>query len=165
MNDNSGKIQNRVIESKRVMLRRSFFTLYHSINTMEFRTNSDVHGDMTYRDIMYLSIIMFTDDCTVTKLVKLLKISKPAVTVKINSLVERGLVIKQKSPDDSRVNIITVSPATYAIYGQEDRRINLALEMLLKEYSIDDIEKFAEMVNALAHNLTHTELDRNDDDS
>jgi len=155
---------NRNSTNNRVMLRRSFFKLYHALNTMEFRSNSDLHGDMTYRDIMYLSIIMFTDDCTVTKLVDLLKITKPAVTVKVNSLVERGLVIKQKSPDDSRVNILTASPATYAIYGKEDRRINLALEMMLNDYTLDDIEKFSEMINALAHNLTHTTLDERDEE-
>ena len=146
----------------RVMLRRNFFKMYHSISTMEFRSNSNIQGDMSYRDIMYLNIIMFMDECTVTKLVELLNITKPAVTVKINSLVERGYVIKEKHPTDSRINILTASPSTYTLYSREDRRINMALESMLKEYSPEDIEKFSEMLGMLAENLVNTELDRTD---
>ena len=75
-------------------LRRSFFNMYHAISWMEFQTNVRHSGDMSYRDIMYINLIMFMDNCTVSKLADMLNISKPAVTVRVNQLIEKGIVIK-----------------------------------------------------------------------
>ncbi len=134
-------------------LRRSFFNMYHAISWMEFQTNVRHSGDMSYRDIMYINLIMFMDNCTVSKLADMLNISKPAVTVRVNQLIEKGIVIKQKSKLDERVNILMISPKVYTTYGDEDRRINHALAKLCEEYPPEDVDRFAEMLNSLSENL------------
>ena len=136
-------------------LRRSFFNMYHAISWMEFQTNVRHSGDMSYRDIMYINLIMFMDNCTVSKLADMLNISKPAVTVRVNQLIEKGIVIKQKSKLDERVNILMISPKVYTTYGDEDRRINHALAKLCEEYPPEDVDRFAEMLNSLSENLVN----------
>ena len=83
----------------------------------------------------------------------MLNISKPAVTVRVNQLIEKGIVIKQKSKLDERVNILMISPKVYTTYGDEDRRINHALAKLCEEYPPEDVDRFAEMLNSLSENL------------
>ena len=131
-------------------LRDSFFHLYHSLNAMEFQTNSKKSGDLTYRDLMYINLIMFMDDCTVTKLAEVMNISKPAVTMRVNRLIEQGIVIKQKSREDERVNILMLSPETYTRFGENDKRINHALRKMYEEYPPEDIKMFAGMLDRLA---------------
>ncbi len=139
-------------------LRHSFFDLYHSISTMEFRMNSKTQGDVSYRDIMYLNMIMFMDECTVSKLADLMGITKPAVTVKINHLIEQGLVLKQKSKTDERVNMLMVAPKVYTMYSDEDRQINRALAKLCEDYPPDEVNKFSEMLESLAKNLIDMDI-------
>ena len=131
-------------------LRESFFHLYHGLNALEFQTNSKRSGDLTYRDLMYINLIMFMDDCTVTKLAEIMNISKPAVTMRVNRLIEQGLIIKQKSRKDERVNILMLSPETYARFGDNDKRINHALAKICEEYSPEDVKIFANMMDRLA---------------
>lgn len=139
-------------------LRRSFFDMYHAISWMEFQTNVNHSGDMSYRDIMYINLIMFMDNCTVSKLAKMLNISKPAVTVRVNQLIEKGIVIKKKSKTDERVNILMISPEIYTMYGDEDRRINHSLAKLCEDYSPEDIAKFSEMLSSLSKNLVDPDI-------
>lgn len=139
-------------------LRRSFFDMYHAISWMEFQTNVNHSGDMSYRDIMYINLIMFMDNCTVSKLAKMLNISKPAVTVRVNQLIEKGIVIKKKSKTDERVNILMISPEVYTMYGDEDRRINHSLAKLCEDYSPEDIAKFSEMLSSLSKNLVDPDI-------
>jgi len=134
-------------------LRRSFFNLYHAISTMEYRTNNLNSGDFSYRDIMYLNLIMFMDECTVTKLASLLSITKPAVTVKINQLIDKGLVIKVKSRTDERINILMASPMVYTLFSNEDRSINRAINKLTETYTGEEVEKFSIMLNNLSNYL------------
>ena len=131
-------------------LRDSFFHLYHGLNALEFQTNSKRSGDLTYRDLMYINLIMFMDDCTVTKLAKLMNLSKPAVTMRVNRLIEQGLIIKQKSKNDERVNILMLSPETYTRFGDNDKRINHALVKICEEYPAEDVKTFANMMDRLA---------------
>lgn len=139
-------------------LRESFFHLYHGINAMEFQTNSQKSGDLSYRDLMYINLIMFMDDCTVTKLAEVMNISKPAVTMRVNRLIEQGLVIKQKSREDERVNILMLSPATYTRFGENDKRINHALLKICEEYPPEDVKLFANMMDRLAELFSDPKL-------
>lgn len=125
---------------------------------MEFQTNVRHSGNMSYRDIMFINLIMFMDNCTVSKLADMLNISKPAVTVRVNQLIEKGIVIKQKSKLDERVNILMISPQVYTTYGEEDRRINHALTKLCEEYPPEDVERFAEMMNSLSEDLVKKDI-------
>lgn len=139
-------------------LRESFFHLYHGINAMEFQTNSQKSGDLSYRDLMYINLIMFMDDCTVTKLAEVMNISKPAVSMRVNRLIEQGLVIKQKSREDERVNILMLSPATYTRFGENDKRINHALLKICEEYPPEDVKLFANMMDRLAELFSDPKL-------
>ena len=139
-------------------LRESFFHLYHGINAMEFQTNSQKSGDLSYRDLMYINLIMFMDDCTVTKLAEIMNISKPAVTMRVNRLIEQGIIIKQKSREDERVNILMLSPATYTRFGENDKRINHALLKICEEYPPEDVKLFANMMDRLAELFSDPKL-------
>ena len=74
-------------------IRTSFDRIYRAMTVME-QCVDERQGtmDLTYKEMMYLYLIDLTEDCTVSKLADMINVSLPAVTKRINSLEERGLV-------------------------------------------------------------------------
>lgn len=90
-------------------IRTSFDRIYRAMTVME-QCVDERQGtmDLTYKEMMYLYLIDLTEDCTVSKLADMINVSLPAVTKRINSLEERGLVQRTRSEGDGRVKTVTL---------------------------------------------------------
>lgn len=73
-------------------------------------TSSKRNGNLTFNDILYLNMIRYIPDCTASKIADAAHVAKSSVTVKINSLCDRGLVVRKRSEDDGRVWYLGLSP-------------------------------------------------------
>jgi len=92
-------------------LNQYFYTM--TINELQLM-NTKFHSlNITYNSLLYLDIISYTKNCTTTFLAQSLRISKSAVTIKVNELVKQGLIIKQQSEDDKRVFYLTMKLQRY----------------------------------------------------
>ena len=134
-------------------LRDSFLHLHREIAAMELRTGSRRDDGLSYRDLTFVNLIISMEGCTVIKLADIMGISKPAVTMRVNRLMELGLVAKERSAEDERVNILTPTPEARARYGEIDRRVDSALSKLDGEYTPEDVERMSEMMDRLAELL------------
>lgn len=89
---------------------------------MELRMMSaDPSSDdnLSYRDVLYLNLISGMEECTVSKLADAACVTKPTVTVRINSLVRRGLVVRIPSETDRRVSYIMLSDRSMKVFESE----------------------------------------------
>ncbi len=107
-------------------------------------------GDLSYHDTLYLNIITaHPDKYTSSQIADLLKVSRPAVTQKINELAKKGYVIRRQSDTDKRVFYLSVSP-TKAYYTEDDRIFEYrAANMLEEKFGVKQVETMCEMLEFL----------------
>ena len=113
---------------------------------------------ITYNSLLYLEIIYsLNGKCTATKLAKLLGVSKPGITSKINELISQGLVIKVPDKMDKRKNFLYVNEDAvpqYRVYRHQDDQ---AVKTISELYSKEDIDKFCSMLQIIT-NINYDEL-------
>ena len=128
------------------MLERFYYEL--SLNELKLMNESRSLPNLTYNSLLYLDIIDYTENCTVSLLAERLSISKPAVTMKVNELIKQGWLEKTQSENDRRVFYLTLRPQVGEMYEDYRKILNYAVEKMKKEFSGNEIEKFCEMLNA-----------------
>lgn len=129
-------------------IRESFDRFYCNLSMFELQMiNKGVDGKVSYGDALYLDIIHFNPGCTVSRLAEILNVSKPAVTVKVNSLMEQGYLVKTKSEEDARVNYLTTAPGTEDLYRQEAAELEKIIAELRQRFPQEDLDKFCEILD------------------
>ncbi|MEG0664515.1 MAG: MarR family winged helix-turn-helix transcriptional regulator, partial [Clostridia bacterium] len=97
---------------------------------------------------LYLNIISSTKNCTASFIAEKIGISKAAVTMRINELIEKGLVVKKQSDNDKRINYLFLSKEI----EKETNEYNSFFELMTKEiennYSKDEIDIFCNVLNS-----------------
>lgn len=133
-------------------LRDSLNAFYYSnaLCDLQLMNRQFSHPAITYNSLLYLEIIYSMQGaCTPSKLADLLCVSRPGVTKKLNELLDQGLIIKTPDPNDGRKFYLSVNEEKapqYRIYRQQD---DLAIKTISERYSVQDIEKFSEMLQIL----------------
>lgn len=136
-------------------LRKSFTRHYYARTLVELRMMNrvNVNDKITFNDVLYLDLIAFTENCTVSKLAEMLHVSKPSVTIKVNELVEQGYVVKTKSETDGRIHYLSIAPCAREPYCEEDRRFDIMIKRLKENFSKEELDRFSEILNASADYL------------
>ncbi|MGL5972851.1 MAG: MarR family transcriptional regulator [Oscillospiraceae bacterium] len=131
-------------------LEKSINKLLYSttINELSLMTNKFLSEDITYNSILYLDIIGLTENCTVTKLSEMLKISKPAVTAKVNELIKKGFVLKKQSTEDKRVYYLMLTNQNKKIHQKYDKATSKTIEFVKNKYSKSEITTFCEVLES-----------------
>lgn len=120
-----------------------------TINELKLSNTKRHHENITYNSIMYLDIISYTKNCTVSHLAELLNISKSAVTIKVNELISQGLVIKTTSKIDKRINYLTVNAVMIEEYEAYDKILHDTIKNIENKYTFEEIEKFCDMLSMI----------------
>lgn len=105
---------------------------------------------MSFRDILYLTAIASSGGCTVSELAQKAGVSKPSVTVRINSLVDKGLVTKTRSDSDRRTVRLELTELAAGILDEEESRISEFLGRLVDEHGEENVRAFLSMADELA---------------
>ena len=133
-------------------LRDELSAFYYSTALCELKLmNSGIGNDnITYNSLMYLEIIYSMHGrCTPARLSRMLSISKPGVTAKINELEKLGLIIKTPDPDDGRQVRLSINEEEmpkYRIYRRQDEE---AIREISERFSEEDIKKFYQMLRII----------------
>ena len=134
-------------------LKKALDRFYYSTTLCDLRLMNEKLSDetITYNSLLYLELIFsMNGNCTASEIANLLYISKPAVTLKINELIKQGFVIKTANPKDKRQNLLSINRdmmPKYSVYRKQD---SLAMEMIKKKYTKQEILKFAEMLELIS---------------
>lgn len=88
-------------------MEEAFYRFMCAMDLDEFNVIRDsvIGASLPYADILQLFIIRHKDKMTISDLADYMRLSRPAVTQKVNELVKKGLVIKTQSAQDKRVFI------------------------------------------------------------
>lgn len=87
-------------------------------------------SSVSYKDVLYLDMISEIPDCTVSRLAELASVTKPTVTVRVNGLVEKGLVVKERSSEDGRVTFLRLSEEMERAYEWEEEVLQEILDAM-----------------------------------
>lgn len=104
---------------------------------------------ITYNSLLYLDLIAYKENCTVSYLAEVLHIAKSAVTLKIQELEKLGLVEKKQSNTDKRVFYLYVNRTLLEEYKTYDNVLYKALDKLEEAFSAEQMDIFCCMLEAL----------------
>lgn len=124
-----------------------------AINELRLMNNSVIQPTISYNTLLYMDIISYTENCTVSKLAKLLNVAKSAITGKVKVLIKKGLITKVQSSEDKRVFYLFVNKEIATQYYNEVR--NRAVAEIEKKYSAKEVESFCDMLDILSQQFTH----------
>ncbi|REK76879.1 MarR family winged helix-turn-helix transcriptional regulator [Paenibacillus paeoniae] len=121
---------------------------YYDMTLSELRSMNDnsTYPNITYNSLLYLDLISYKEDCTVSYLADALHISKSAVTIKVNELIKQGFLTKTQSEKDRRVYYLSITPEVEAEYKQHDKRVLHAAKALEQNYSEAELSLFQRML-------------------
>lgn len=133
-------------------INRFYFDM--TINELRLMNQSEVFPNITYNSLLYLDIIAYTKNCTVSFIASAMNVAKSAVTLKVKELITMGLVEKNQSKEDKRVFYLTVKPEVIEEYKVYDKVIHDSLKAIEQKYSKEQIDNFCEMLNTLCESFS-----------
>ncbi len=108
-------------------------------------------NDLSYHDILYLNIIeAHPNRYTSSQIADLLKITRPAVTQKINELAKKGYIIRTQDEKDKRVFHLSVEPDSMYMNDEERAVEKKVAKMLEEKYGAEQVDTMCDMIEFLA---------------
>lgn len=131
-------------------MKESFIKFMKAMDIDEFNLirDSEYGEKLTYINILHLYIISHTEKITVSELANKLKMSRPAITQKINDLEKLGMIIKTQSNEDKRVYYISLSKELKEIL--KEPKMATVLDAVDKKFSEEKKEVFKEILDFMA---------------
>ena len=127
----------------KVMDRLYYDTVLSELQMMHGRT---CHENITYNSHLYLDLIVYNKNCTVTYLANILHISKSAVTIKVNELVKQGVVEKIQDEKDKRVYYIRATDQVAKEFEVFDKKAKYAAQKIQEKFSEEAIDQLCAML-------------------
>lgn len=127
----------------------SLKSLYREMSILELSSINTTEGTLSYMDMLYLDMIYFSDNCTPSHIADSLKVARSAVTIRLNKLMEKGMIERTKSSTDGRVCYIRLTASTRKDYDDFFEQMRPSIEILKKEFTPEQIELFGKMMSRL----------------
>ncbi len=129
-------------------LKRSFDRYYLGMSALEIRQSDWAKGvdRLPYNTVLYLDMIAFNPGITASQISERLGLTKATVSATISRLVERGMIVSERSSEDGRVRNLRLSYPMAEVYEMSDRSVAWMVSRLESMYSPDDVSRFAEML-------------------
>lgn len=133
----------------------SLLKLIHSYRRQIQQASVDAELNLPASYLRIFKCLQRIEHCTVQKISQRLERDKAQITRIINELVQQGLVVKQKHPQDQRSQILTLSEQGLQIYQRF-----LALEQqsqtkMANGLSADEVSAFERIANKMIDNLNN----------
>ncbi len=134
-------------------MEQAFFNFMVAIDMEHFNVmmNSEWGKDVSYINILYLIIIGHNEHVTVSELAQKLKVSKAAVTQKINELEQMELIEKQQLATDKRVYYITLAPKVKQPINES--ATNDLMKAVNDEFTADELAITAKVLEFLTKQI------------
>lgn len=111
--------------------------------------NNHSYQSITHNSLLYLDIIAYKENCTVSYIASVLHVAKSAVTLKVKELERLGFVYKTQSEKDKRVFYLHVNQTLVDEYKAYNQVLYAALDEIERSYSKQDIENFCSMLDTI----------------
>lgn len=125
------------------------FYLDMVINELRLANQHDIYQSVTYNSILYLDIIAYHENCTVSYIADVLHVARSAVTLKVKELERQGLVTKTRSEEDGRVHYLKVNEKLLEEYKAYDRVLYGALDEVAEQYTPEQLAVFCGILDTI----------------
>lgn len=124
---------------------------YYRMTISDLRMMNDSGGDnISYNSVLYLDLISYQKNCTISSLAESLHISKPAVTKKINTLVQMGMVTKTRCETDKRIQYLSLGPCAKEMSDLYDNAVARAVCAIEKQYNQEQLASFCAILDTFS---------------
>ncbi len=95
------------------------------------------------------------------QLVEQLDISKPAVSRALDSLEQKGYVLRQEDPSDRRVHRVRLTDQARTVGPQIERAYNQLYAAAMQGISQDELAAFLQLFTRMSENFTRAQKNQN----
>ena len=100
-----------------------------------------------------VEVIYALQEPTISQFAEFLHISLPNANYKINALVNKGYIIKEKSNTDGREYILRTTPKFSQYYAINSNYIAVIMKRIRERFSESETEQFEKMLRIISHEL------------
>ena len=90
---------------------------------------------------------------TINEFASFMRISPPNAAYKINSLIQKGYVTKEQSPDDKREYHLSVTQKYFDYCNISQRYLTTVLDRVKERFPQEDVDKLEEMLDVISGEL------------
>ena len=139
------------------MLKDAFFNVYtkfklHFYQEI-FSRFQDREASLTTVETFCMEIILALGEPTVNEFSNFVGISPPNAAYKINSLIQKGYVTKEQSPDDKREYHLSVTQKYFDYCNISQRYLTTVLDRVKERFPQEDVDKLEEMLDVISGEL------------
>ncbi len=132
------------------------YTYTLAVEELKIRNNNERDPlSLSKNSLYYVQIIYFNPGCTITQISELIGVSKSAVTMKIAKLEKDGLIYKEPSKHDKRINYIYCSEALKADFKQLDAIKHNIYQKIYENHSPEEISTFCNILDEISASILH----------
>ena len=105
-----------------------------------------MHGDLSVAQMNLILAVRTRGEVTLTELAEILGVSPPSVSVMVERLVERELLLRERATSDRRKVVIQVSPGAGQHIAEMEERVVATFVELLEELGPSTAGKWHEVL-------------------
>ncbi len=121
--------------------------LFQAYILSELRYSNQIDPTLSYTDVLYICMIGGNPRCTASWIADTLGIARSAVTVRLNRLEEKGILVRRKSPDDGRVQFLDISDKYKQDMDEMYSDFGGIEESLRGRFSEDEVAAFEKIID------------------
>lgn len=121
-----------------------------TINELRLLNANIYRPNVTYNSLLYLDIIAYKKDCTVSFIAQSMNVATSAVTLKVKELIKNGLVFKKQSTTDKRVYYLFVNEEILNEYKIYDSSLESAINKIKSSYTAEQINTFCDILQTVS---------------
>ena len=110
-------------------------------------------ASLTTVETFCMEIINALGNPTIAEFSSFLNISPPNAAYKINSLIQKGYITKEQSPDDKREYHLAVTQKYIDYYNVSYRYLSTVMDRIKGRFPEEDVEKLEEMLTIISDEL------------
>lgn len=109
------------------------------------------HSDLTTDQFAILQYIHKQGKTTATDIATTFGVGKSAITAFVNRLMHKELITRRRNERDRRIIYLSLTEQGALAVKETEKAIHLFLIEKLEEFDIDDIDRFLQALEKLAH--------------
>jgi len=104
-------------------------------------------GSLSATECFCLEIILLMDRPTLSAFASFLGISLPSANYRVNSLIEKGYLVKVASEQDKRESLLQVTAKYKDFYGGNNPEVHRLIRRIEKDFSPEDLAALIRMID------------------
>lgn len=139
------------------MLNEAFIRVYTKFKLHFYRS---VFGrfqrkevSLTTVETFCMEIIVALGKPTINEFSSFVQISPPNAAYKVNSLIQKGYILKEQSPTDRREYHLAVTQKYIDYYNHSYRYLDTVMDRIKARFAPEDVAKLEEMLNVISSEL------------